>query len=358
MRVVDSEWLLYLQPFPFPPCPFPFPLYLTSPKLDYKFAIAIGLVLVTIGAMLLSLCQGAVPLTLTEVWQALGNLGSAQNRTIIWELRLPRILAAALVGSALGMSGGLLQGMLRNSLADPFVLGISAGAGLTAIGCITFSISSVYLPVGAWVGAMATSAIVYILGYRAGTITVERLVLAGIAVSSLFGAMQTMLLLLNDESRLQSALNWLVGSLNGRGWSTVEVAAPYVLAGLLAGAALGRSINLLSLGDELAMSLGISLVRTRIAIGIVASLLAGSAVSVAGLIGFIGLIVPHGVRMLVGNDYRWLLPLSAIGGALVLTLADLLARWGSIEFPVGVVTALFGSPVFIWLLYRRRAENS
>jgi iron complex transport system permease protein len=291
------------------------------------------------------------------VWQALASQGSAQNRTIVWELRLPRILAAALVGAALGMSGSLLQGMLRNSLADPFVLGISAGAGLVAIGCITFSVSLAYLPIGAWLGAMITAAIVYILGYRSGTISTERLVLAGIAVSSLFGALQTLLLLLNDESRLQTALNWLVGSLNGRGWSNVAIAAPYIFLGLLAGSLLGRSINLLSLGDELAMSLGTSLVRTRIAIGIVASLLAGSAVSIAGLIGFIGLIVPHGIRLLVGNDYRWLLPLSAIGGALVLTLADLLARMGSIEFPVGVVTAMFGSPLFIWLLYQRQSSQ-
>ena len=326
-------------------------------RLDSKLIITLVLSIASILGMLLSLCQGSVPLTLNEVWQALNHQGSEQYQTIIWDLRLPRILAAALVGSALGMSGGLLQGMLRNSLADPFILGISAGAGLVAIGCITFSISTLYLPLGAWLGAMGTAAIVYILGYRAGTITVERLLLAGIAISSLFGALQTMLLLLNDESRLQSALNWLIGSLNGRGWSNVQVAAPYVVAGLLAGCGLGRSINLLGLGDELATSLGVSLVRTRIVIGIVASLLAGSAVSVAGLIGFIGLIVPHGIRMLVGNDYRWLLPLSAIGGALVLTLADLLARIGSIEFPVGVVTALLGSPVFIWLLYQRQSSR-
>jgi iron complex transport system permease protein len=127
--------------------------------------------------------------------------------------------------------------------------------------------------------------------------------------------------------------------------------------GLLAGCILGRQLNLLSLGDELASSLGVSLGRTRIAIGLVASLLAGSAVSIAGLIGFIGLIVPHGIRLVVGNDYRWLLPLSAIGGALVLTLADLLARIGAVELPVGVVTALFGSPVFIWLLYQRQSNR-
>lgn len=324
-------------------------------RLDSKLAIALLLAVLLLLGMLFSLCQGAVPLKMGEVWQALSGEGLAQHRTIVWELRLPRILAAILVGAALGMAGGLLQGMLRNSLADPFVLGISAGAGLVAIGCITLSISSVYLPLGAWVGAMVTAAIVYILGYQAGTITVERLILAGIAISSLFGAIQTVLLLFNDESRLQTALNWLIGSLNGRGWSSVQIAVPYIAVGLLGGCLLGRSLNLLNLGDELATSLGTSLVRTRLTIGLVASLLAGSAVSIAGLIGFVGLIVPHGVRMLVGNDYRWLLPLSAMSGALVLMLADLIARWGAIELPVGVVTAICGAPIFIWLIYQRQS---
>jgi iron complex transport system permease protein len=326
-------------------------------KLDSKPTIALLLVVLLCAGMLFSLCQGAVHLTLGEVWQTLNGGGSAQQRTIVWELRLPRIIAAVFVGAALGMAGGLLQGMLRNSLADPFVLGISAGAGLVAIACITFSVSSVYLPLGAWLGAMVTAAIVYILGYQAGTIRVERLILGGIAISSLFGAIQTLLLLLNDESQLQTALNWLIGSLNGRGWSSLGDGVPYIIVGLLGGCLLGRSLDLLNLGDELAASLGVSLLRTRLAIGVVASLLAGSAVSIAGLIGFVGLIVPHGVRMLIGNDYRWLLPLSAMAGALVLMLADLIARWGAIEFPVGVVTAIGGAPVFIWLIYQRPAKS-
>jgi iron complex transport system permease protein len=326
-------------------------------SIDRSALITIALSILLLLGMLTSLCHGSVPLTLPEVWQALWHQGSAQHQTIIWDLRLPRILAAVLVGAALGTSGGLLQGMLRNSLADPFILGISAGAGLVAIVCITLAILPLYLPLGAWLGAMLTAALVYTLSYRAGSISVERLILAGIAISSLFGSIQTMLLLWSDESRLQSALNWLVGSLNGRGWSVVQIAAPYVLLGVLAGCALARPLNLLGLGDELAMSLGVSLLRTRLLIGLVASLLAGCAVSIAGLVGFIGLIVPHGVRLLVGNDYRWLLPLSAIGGATVLLLADLLARWGAIEFPVGAVTSLMGSPVFIWLLYKRQSSQ-
>lgn len=288
-----------------------------------------------------------------ELWQALWHRGPSLNQTILWELRLPRIVAALFVGSALGMSGALLQGMLRNGLADPFILGISAGAGLVAITLITLNVFLAWLPLAAWVGAVLTAALVYFLGHSSTGIVVERLVLGGVAVSSLFGAIQTTLLLLSDDGRIQAALNWLIGSLNGRGWAEVTTAGPYIGVALILGCLLSRVINVLNLGDDLAVSLGVSLSRSRLLIGGVATLLAASAVSIGGLIGFVGLVVPHGVRLLVGTDYRWVVPLSAVGGAWVLTLADFLARVGAIELPVGVVTALFGSPLFIWLLYRR-----
>lgn len=311
----------------------------------------IGCVLVTVA---ISLCHGSVSLTLSQVWQAFWRQGDITHQTIIWDLRLPRILAALVVGAALGMSGALLQGMLRNGLADPFVLGISAGAGLVAIGFITLGITSTLVPIGAWMGAIFTAVLVYGLGYMGGGgLAIERLILAGVAVSSLFGAIQTTLLLLADDGRIQAALSWLIGSLNGRGWAEVTMAGPYVGGALIAGCGLARSLNLLNLGDDLAVGLGASLVRSRLLIGAIASLLTASAVSMAGLIGFVGLIVPHGVRLLVGSDYRWILPCSALGGAWVLTFADLLSRLGAIELPVGAVTALLGSPLFIWLLYRR-----
>ncbi|EKQ69031.1 ABC-type Fe3+-siderophore transport system, permease component [Leptolyngbyaceae cyanobacterium JSC-12] len=301
----------------------------------------------------LSLSQGSVAMSPVQVWQALTHQGDGLHQTIVWELRLPRIVAALVVGAALGLSGALLQGLLRNGLADPFVLGISAGAGLVAITLITLNVLMVWVPLGAWIGAIGTAALVYALGYAGGRIAIERLILAGVAVSSLFGAVQTTLLLLADDGRIQAALNWLVGSLNGRGWSEVIMAGPYVGISLLVGCLLARPLNLLNLGDDLAASLGTSLVRSRLLIGAVASLLAACAVSMAGLIGFVGLVVPHGVRLLVGSDYRWVLPLSAIAGAWVLTIADLIARLGAIELPVGAITALLGSPLFIWLLYQR-----
>ncbi|MEG3847792.1 iron ABC transporter permease [Microcoleus sp. herbarium19] len=304
----------------------------------------------------LSLSFGAVPMSAAQLWQAFLHRGDAVNQTIFWELRLPRIVASLTVGAALGMSGALLQGLLRNGLADPFVLGISAGAGLVAIAMLTLGVLQSWVPLAAWIGAILTSMLVYFLGRTKTGISVERLILAGVAVSSLFGSIQTTLLLLAEDSRVQAALNWLIGSLNGRGWSDVQVVAPYILVALLLGCFMARGLNLLALGDDLAVSLGVSLVRSRLAIGGIATLLAASAVSIGGLIGFVGLVVPHGVRLLVGNDYRFVLPMSAIGGAWVLTFADFLARLGAVELPVGTVTALLGSPLFVWLLYRRSSN--
>jgi iron complex transport system permease protein len=306
--------------------------------------------------LVLSISLGAIAIPFPQMGQAFLRQGDPLYQTILWDLRLPRIAAALVVGAALGMSGALLQGLLRNSLADPFILGISSGAGLVAIVLFTLGILQSWIPLLAWVGAILTSVLVYLLGRTATGISVERLILGGVAISSLFGAIQGTLLLLAADSRLQAALNWLVGSLNGRGWSDLQITAPYIGVALLLGCYLARSVNILSLGDDLAVGLGVSLMRSRLLIGGVATLLAAGAVSIGGLIGFVGLIVPHGVRLMAGNDYRWILPLSAMGGAWVLTLADLLTRLGSVELPVGTVTALLGSPLFIGLLYGRSAK--
>ena len=303
----------------------------------------------------ISLSFGAVSMTTAQIWQALTKTGDPLNQIIIWDLRLPRILAAMLVGAALGMSGSLLQGMLRNGLADPFLLGISAGAGLFAITMLSFGVFLSWIPLAAWVGGLLTTIIVYFLARSREGISIERLILGGVAVSSLFGAIQSVLLLMAEDGRIQTALSWLIGSLNGRGWNEVTVAGAYISVALLLGCLLARAVNLLNLGDELAVSLGVNLLRDRIFIGGVATLLAAGAVSIGGLIGFVGLIVPHGIRLMVGTDYRFVLPLSAVGGALVLTAADLLSRLGAVELPVGAVTALLGSPLFIWLLYNRKA---
>jgi iron complex transport system permease protein len=315
----------------------------------FLFLASVGMLL----TVAFALCHGAVSLTLPQLGLALIRQGDPLPQTILWDLRLPRILASLIVGAALGMSGALLQGLLRNGLADPFTLGISAGAGLVSISLISLSVAVVWLPMGAWLGAMVTALVVFGLAYWRGAVVVERLILGGVAVSTLLGAIQTTLLLLSEDSRIQMALNWLIGSLNGRGWAEVSLVAPYVGVALILGCCLGPALNLLNLGDELAIGLGSSLMRSRLLIGAVASLLAAGAVSVAGLVGFIGLVVPHMVRLWVGSDYRWVLPLSAWTGAWVLAIADFVSRLGAVELPVGVVTALMGAPVFIGLLYRR-----
>jgi iron complex transport system permease protein len=316
-----------------------------------------GLLIVTMVLAALSLCKGSAPLSLEEVWQALLRQGETQNQVIVWELRLPRFLVAATVGASLGMAGAMLQGLLRNTLADPYVLGISAGAGVVAIALISMGAAASVLPLASWLGAILTTVMIFGLSYDRGRgVTIERLVLVGIAVGALLGAIQTILLLLADEGRVQSALNWLIGSLNGRGWKELTIVAPYVIVGVLLGTTGAKTLNALSLGDELAGGLGVTLWRARLYVGGVASLLAACAVSVAGLIGFIGLVVPHGVRLIVGTDYRWLLPLSAWGGAIVLSAADLLARSTTIELPVGAVTAMLGAPLFVWIIYTRSRQ--
>jgi len=316
--------------------------------------LLVGLLLLVVA---LSLTQGAVSLSGSELWQAALRQGDTVNQTILWNLRLPRVLAALIVGAALGLAGALLQGMLRNGLASPFLLGISAGAGLMVVLVVGVGLLQIWVPLGAWLGAVVTTLLVYLLARTGTTISVERLILGGVAFSSFFGAIQSLLLLMSPDGQIQAALNWLIGSLNGRGWTEVTLVGPGILVASVIGCLLARQVNLLSLGDDLATGLGTSLLRSRCLIGAVATLLAAGAVSIAGLVGFVGLIVPHGVRLLVGTDYRLVLPFSALGGALVLSGADLIARTGPVELPVGVVTAMLGAPVFIWLLHRRRMRG-
>jgi len=292
------------------------------------------------------------------LWQAALRQGNVINQTIVWDLRLPRVVAALVVGSALGMAGALLQGMLRNDLASPTVLGVSSGAGVVALAMLAFGLWPGLIPLGAWLGAVVTTILVYLLAKRGVTLSVERLILGGVAFSTLFGAIQSTLLLFSDDGRAQSALNWLVGSLNGRGWTEVSLAGPGIAIALLLGCLLARSVNLLNLGDELAVSLGSPLFRTRCLVGAVATFLAAGAVSIAGLVGFVGIIVPHAIRLIVGNDYRLVLPYSALGGALLLAASDLVARLGTVEIPVGVITSLLGAPIFIWLLSQSSRQTS
>ncbi len=315
---------------------------------------AIVLITLIVIVIALSLSKGSVELSGDEIIKAFLREGDETNQIIFWDLRLPRLISSLLVGSALGMSGALLQGMLRNGLASPYLLGISAGSGLVIVLLISLGSWLSWIPIAAWLGAIITTLIVYFLAKSGTSISVERLILGGVALSSLFGSIQSMLLLQAEDGRVQAALTWLIGSLNSRGWQEIKLAGPPIIFALLMGLLLSRQLNLLGLGEELSVGLGNSLFRSRCLIGASATLLAASSVSVGGLIGFVGLIVPHAVRFLFGSDYRIVLPFSALLGAFTLSAADLIARSGNIELPVGIITSILGAPIFIVLLYRRQ----
>ena len=323
-------------------------------KFIFSFSFLAFLLLII---SIFSLSKGSVFISNKDIWLAILQKGDEINKTIIWDLRLPRLLASLLVGSSLGMSGALLQGMLRNGLASPYLLGISAGSGLVIVSFISFGLAQIFIPLAAWLGALFTTLIVFMISKTGNKISLERLILGGVAISSLFGAIQATLILQVEDGRIQAALTWLIGSLNARGWSEIRITWFPIVFALLIGLFLSKQLNLLSLGEDLSTSLGNSLLKSRCLIGAVATLLSASAVAIGGLIGFIGLVVPHFSRILIGNDYKYVLPFSALTGALTLSTADLVARSGTIEIPVGIVTALLGAPVFIIILYKRSSKK-
>ena len=322
--------------------------------------LAAGLAL--LGVLLLAACAASIvvgtrDVTLATVWHALTDHDSGStSQTVIREMRVPRTLPGVVVGAALGLSGAMLQGVTRNPLADPYIFGISAGAGIVAVTAIVFFPD---LPQGvvqplAFAGGLAAGGFAYAMAWRGGT-SPARLALAGIAVTSMLTALISAILVTSSFSA-QIGLRWLIGGLLGRNWEDFRLLAPYFVIGTAIALLMARQLNVIALGDEVATSLGQRVERTRLALTGVAALLASSAVSVAGLIGFVGLIVPHLVRLVIGSDYRFVVPTSALVGAVLLTLADTVARtaFDPQELPVGVLTAIMGGPVFI-LLVRRRA---
>ena len=317
------------------------------------WGVPIALLLLSI---VLGVALGAVNLGPERVLDGLLDRDDRLARTIVWDLRLPRVLLAVLVGASLGVSGALLQGVTRNPLADPHILGITAGAGLAATAALRISAEfpdRAMAPV-AFGGSLLGAALVYGMSFRGG-VSPTRLALSGVAVGSLLTAGTTMLLV-TSKFTTQAALAWLAGGLFGRGWDDLHAMWPYAAAGLVAAALLARNLNVLSLGDEAAQSLGLHVERTRAFALAAAALLAGAAVSVAGMIAFVGLVVPHVARFLVGDDQRQLLPLSAILGAGLVSYADVFSRTvqAPVEIPLGIVTAAVGAP---FLLYLVRAKT-
>lgn len=273
--------------------------------------------------------------------------------TILWEIRLPRIFLAMGIGAALSLSGLGFQAALGNALADPYLLGVSAGASLGATLVIVGKMSLGWVTPAAFIGALLVVVLVMALARTKEGYPPDRLILSGVAISALMTAIVSGLLIISRE-RLAEAFTWLLGGFSGRGWREVYLFSGYALAGGALLLCVARQLNLMTLGEEAAANLGLPVRRFKVLILLVGSLLAAAAVSVAGVIGFVGLIVPHVAKMLVGPDHRGTLPAAALGGAILLLGADTLSRVGYVELPVGIVTALLGGPFFLWQLHRGR----
>jgi iron complex transport system permease protein len=321
-----------------------------------------GLLAVLAGVGMASLAIGPVRLSLLDVARALFDARSVSMPNaapIVWELRLPRVVLAAMVGLGLGAAGAAYQGLFRNPLADPFVIGASSGSALGATLVIVAgggggSLGFGAVPLGGFLGAVAAAGLVYASTAWWGRMPLVGLLLAGSAVSSCLGAMVWLLMVLHDED-LARIVAWLMGSLAGRGWPAVAAGWPYIAAGVIGLGLLSRPLDALSLGEESAMALGLPLRRMTGAIVAAASLATAACVAMAGVIGFVGLIAPHLARAFVGARHRFLIPASGLTGAILLLLADDLARTvaAPVELPVGVLTAMLGGPFFLLILGTR-----
>lgn len=300
-----------------------------------------------------SVTLGSVRIPLEEIWQSIFGAGAGTHQQIIMNIRLPRTIVAALVGVNLALSGAILQAVMKNPLADPHIIGISSGAGLAGITMMLVFPGHEYLitPV-AFVGAMSAAIVIYILAWKNG-IRPVRIILAGVAVSAFLGAgISAMMIFYSDK--VHGALMFMAGGLAARSWPHVTIILPYAIAGALLAFLGSKHLNILQLGDEIAKGLGLNVEMTRVVMTALAALLAASAVSVVGLLGFVGLIVPHATRLLIGSDYRFLLPGAALLGAAVVMGSDTFARtaFAPTELPVGILMAVLGAPFFLFLLRR------
>lgn len=329
------------------------------------FVAGVVLAAVLLASIAVAVTFGAADLAVTDVLGAIGaHLGFGDNPLdplrdgIVWELRLPRILTAAAVGAGLALSGAVMQAITRNQLADPYLLGLSSGASLGAVSVLLLGVA-VLLPVAAFAGALAALAVTLGLAGALGRITPTRTVLAGVAVSSLAGAITSFVIFWTATGdSYRQILGWLLGSLSGARWESVAIAGIALLVIGIPLALGGRVLDAFAFGDTTAASLGVPVQAARWVLLVATALLTGAMVSVSGAIGFVGLVLPHAVRLIAGPGHRALLPLSALVGAVFLIWADTLARtlFDPRELPVGIVTALIGAPVFAVLLARRRSE--
>ena len=320
--------------------------------------VLIVLALALLAAMMLGSGLGAVRYAPGALLEALfhphAKTGAAP---VLWELRLPRVLIATLVGAALAVAGTLLQGVLRNPIADPYLTGASAGAAFAIALSIALGVPPAAYASVAFIAALGTVVIVALLSKSGTGLSTERLVLAGISVSALFAAMTTVVILFTPSSAVSlNILGWLGGSLGGHGWNDLGLAALYALAGFALALVTVPALNAMRLGQKRAESLGVDVDRTRWIVITASALLTAAAVSVSGIIGFVGLIVPHVVRAAIGTDLRWTVLASIPAGAIIVVLADTLARTIAppLELPVGILLSILGVPAFLYLASRTR----
>lgn len=326
-----------------------------------------GLIVLLLVVSGLSLGTGAAGLNLADLAHAaLKAELSPRDQVILWNIRLPRLAMGLLIGAALAVSGALMQGLFRNPLADPGIVGVGAGAGLGAVlaivlgGMLPAGIAVHFgghlVPVAAFLGGWGATLLLYRLATRGGHTSVANMLLAGIALGALAGAFTGILVYLADDKQLRDLTFWSMGSLAGAGWGKLATALPLILPVLLLSPLMARGLNALALGEAQAAHLGIEVERLKqlIILGVAAA--TGAAVAVAGGIGFIGIVVPHLLRIATGPNHRYLLPNAALLGASLLVGADMIARTivAPAELPIGIVTAALGAPVFLWILMRRQ----
>jgi iron complex transport system permease protein len=316
------------------------------------------LALIALISIVAAVRMGAVSLTTREMLDAIAGHGNPTTITIVRELRLPRALQAALVGAALAVSGATFQALLRNPLAEPYILGVSSGAAAGAVLTVVtgWSLRFIWaLPAAAFVGSVLSMLLVFRIAFSVGRALDTRvLLLAGVVVSSFLVAIIWLVLAFADTETVRSAIFWMMGSHANASWRSVGIVGTCLLPSLVILFALARPLNLLAIGEPTAAYLGTRVEKTKLVAFATASLLTAASVSVSGTIGFVGLVVPHAIRLIWGSDNRGLLPCSALAGAAFLVLADTLARTlaGANELPIGIVTALVGVPCFVWLLRR------
>ena len=327
--------------------------------------------LVLVAAALLGVAVGAVPVPPTALVRLLlhrwgiGGVGAPESRDIVilLLLRLPRVVAAILVGSSLAVCGVVMQGLFRNPMASPEILGLSAGGSLGAVIAIASGLAAqaaFAIPGFTILGALVSAACIYLLSSTRGTTSLLYIVIAGLAMSSLFGGLTSALLLFSNQYQVSQFVFWTMGGLDGRGWQHILVSAPIVVPGIVVLGLFTRELNLFTLGEQEALALGMPVELTKRVLLAICAVVTGVAISVGGPIGFVGLLVPHLMRFLVGPDHRVLLPISALGGAAFLVICDLVGRVLAppFEIRVGIITAVIGSPYLLGLIVRIQRRDA